>query len=188
MSDEITNKADVWRAKLKEQEAAREELTVEMEFAGLRGTFGRVPIVGWLKAGRVPQFLVHAPSVARGQSDSPQLKQGDLTPEQYEENMRFQRMAVCAVSRIPKIVDGEPKEDEISFDEIALINPQFLDEVTAWVLNNCPDIPVAVKGGETVTTEEVTNFRDESEGGASAESVAHGEGVSWQTEPTPRII
>ncbi len=146
--------AALWRQKMNEPSP-----TVKMEFAGLQGVFQRLPLRGWIKSGRVPQFLVHAMLEARNGQDI-EIDKADLTPEQFDESIKFQREAVCYVAINPRIVaeDRTLEKGEISYAELAEKSPDAVDAIVAWVMLGCPDVPVNTKDGE-VTMAEVTKFR-----------------------------
>jgi hypothetical protein len=151
-----TEFAALWRQKMEQPSP-----TVELEFSGLRGEFRRLPLQGWIKSGRVPQFLVHAMLEAQraGQAAEP-FDESQFSNEQFDEAINFQRDAVCYVAVNPRIVaEDRPLEDgEISYAELAEKDPTAVDEIAAWVMLGCPDVPVRMKDGE-VTLADVEKFR-----------------------------
>lgn len=148
--------AALWREKM-----AQEEPTVEREFGGFRGMFRRLPIAGWFKAGKVPQFLVHALMKARADGSFEHLQDESLSPEELSQSVEFQRKVVCQVCVNPKVVaeDRPLEEHEISYTELAEHCPDVVDLIVGWVLAGSPDIPVRMNDDSEVTVAEVESFR-----------------------------
>lgn len=151
--------AALWQQVAKKKVAASP--TTEVEIDGFKFEGRRVQIQGWVKSGRLPQSLVT--ELIRAEQDGDiQGAASNVSPEQAQQLLKFQRDIVCAVVVKPKIVthDDALAEGEVRYADISEAVPDLMDKIFAWAAGNSPSVPVATEGGE-VTLAEVRNFPDD---------------------------
>lgn len=174
----------IWAARKveKSERERRECATIEIEFGGVPCVARRMPLIAWVRAGQLPSYLALAfvESLEKGRPVAPRQP----TAEDEEEAARFRRMAVCETTVKPKIVyDREPQAGEISYEQVLADHPEFIFEMSAWILAGCPEIKVKTEGG-ALTTDELGNFRERK---VVPGTRKNGSAIWWETEPTPRI-
>lgn len=143
----------------------------ECTFSELTGLFKRLPREAWIQAGLLPYFLVNAynQSVLKEQAKETGEhveveEQKPQTQEEFEMDLSASRALVCAVAVDPKIVTHEAvAEDEISYSELALEDPEAIRLIISWVLNGSPEIPAGVVDGMEVKVADLESFRGHTE-------------------------
>jgi hypothetical protein len=171
MTESIIN---VWKRKTEE----RLNETVEREFAGFPVKARRIPLRAMLRAGSLPQVLVE--HMLRMDNDIEYRQQAISvkSPEHYNHNIHYQRQVIKDVIAEPRFVfEGEPGEGEVSYEHHVKLFPKFVDEVIEWVESGCPDVPVALTGGEKTTVEALAHFPDKRGGRKRAKPRTKGAGV-----------
>jgi hypothetical protein len=168
--------SDLWKDKIEEAESKY----VEREFAGFPVKARRISLRGMLKAGSLPRALVE--HMLRIDNDAEYREEAKTknAPEHYRRSFEYQRLVVADVIGEPRFVSGdaEPGEGEVSYARFVRLFPQFVEEVVDWVEAGCPDVPVALKGGDETSLDEIASFPDGARGGERVESGDHESGVA----------
>lgn len=171
---------------------AEQAVSVSVTFEGFTGKAHRLNMASWARSGRLPQYLAAA-MFAAVKGKATEARKSDLTPEELAEWLRFQRVAFCSMMDEPRFSVEEDRaareleDDEIDYADFILMAPEVVRAAVQWQLDGCPTIPIQTEGGE-MSLEDLTNFRDGGEWPATPESYYNGEGVFWQTVPSPRIM
>lgn len=184
-----------WKEKAAQKAAERAALvqSVPITFDGFTGKAHRLFLLDWARAGRCPQFLTAA-MLAAVKGKSVEARKDDLSPEEMAEYLRFQCVAFCSMMDEPRFSTDEDRkgrelaEDEMDYADFVTMCPEVVRAAVEWQLNGCPDIPVLLEGGETMTLDELESFRDGGEWLASPERFYDGQGVYWVTQPSARVM
>lgn len=152
-------------SKFREKLAQREEQTCEKVFAGLPFKLRRVGLDTLIVAGVLPEsFYRELLSVRSGRSEhsAPEDLINSLDADaQYALMLAGPKIVIAAVVE-PRIVAGNPGEDEISLFEIP---DEAKSEIVQWVMAGCPDLPIRLKGGGEIKRDDLARFRQKQTGG-----------------------
>jgi hypothetical protein len=190
----MSDVAKKWKERLARKAAERAALVqiVPVSFAGFDGRAHRLDLFEFARAGRMPEYLAKAFFAAVNGQEA-KAREGDLTPEELNAWLRFQRVAFCSMMDEPRFsIEDERKgrelyDDELDYSEFVVSFPEVVKEGVQWQLDGCPDIPVRTESGE-VSIEDLRNFRDGGEWLTTPESYYRDEGVFWQPVASPRIM
>jgi len=167
--------SEVWNGKIAEAESKY----VEREFAGFPVKARRITLRGMLKAGSLPEALVEHMLKLQNDEEYRAESATRRSPEHYKRSFEYQRLVVTDVIGEPRFVFGrEPGEGEVGYERFVRLFPQFVDEVVDWVETGCPDVPVALKGGEETTVDEIVSFPDKRRRGARSKPSDNKSGVA----------
>lgn len=133
--------------------------TVEREFDGLPCIARRVTMAAYLQAGKLPTFLAETLADAKG--NDVQVTAEQLSVEDAQALIKFQRDLVCDVLEVPKVVtEDRPLQDgEVSYMDLVINRPKVIEEIMTWSRWGCPDVPVKLAGGKETTLASVKKFR-----------------------------
>lgn len=148
------------------------EPTVEMIFAGLPFTVRRVDREGWALSGRLPQALT-SKVIKLVNAGKTEVTTADMSAEDAEHFLRFQRDLVIAAVVAPKLVieDRPLSDDEISYQWLVENFKDAVLDIFEHQMLGAPGVPVRTTKGE-VPLSAVENFRHEHEGAPAAGSGA----------------
>lgn len=191
------SRAAQWRAHAEEKQRKPDESeTAEVDFGdGFICVVRRLPLHGWLRSGRVPDYLAREVFVEGASSVTPQTLDSETAQREYDELTAFERFAVPYVTVSPHVVlesEITPErplgDDEVTYEEIAIKTPRVLQRIIGWILADSPEIPVRTTDGEAVTVSDLASFRESQQVGESSSSGSGSPPVFWQTTPTPRNL
>ncbi|HKS27076.1 MAG TPA: hypothetical protein VJS44_04625 [Pyrinomonadaceae bacterium] len=148
-----------FREELKKRKAEPPKV-VEREFAGMPCEVQPLDIRAWIIAGLIPDYLAtHMFAVGKGLK-----KQDDATPKEYQAGIQAQKDILCASLVNPRLIlEGEPQEGEFLYSEFVKHFMDVAQGILDWQMAGCPDVKVAVKGGE-VAVADLKNFPVERDG------------------------
>jgi hypothetical protein len=190
----MSDLAKQWKEKIAERAAERaaQVVSVPVCFSGFSGQAHRLDLMGYARAGKMPQFL-SAAMFAALDGKTIEIKKSEVTHEQMMGAMRFQRIAFCEMFDAPRFSTedmraGRPlADDELDYTDFVQAFPEVVREAAQWQMGGCPNMPIPTESGE-VSLEDLHNFRDGGQGIATPESGARG-GVFWfQTTPVAKNL
>ena len=169
---DATTRAAIFKQAAQEQLSS--EPTVEMTFGGLPFTVRRVDREAWTLSGRLPQALT-AKVIKLVSAGKAEVTTADMSAEDAEHFLRFQRDLVMAAVVAPKLVieDRALAEDEISYQWLVENFKDAVLDIFEHQMLGAPGVPVRTTKGE-VPLSAVEGFRDQDEG---ASAVGSGSGV-----------
>ncbi len=155
-------KAEKDYAALWEEAFAKESLpepTIEKTFAGIPCVVRRVNASVYYQAGFIPQ--AYTIQVAEMQAGEREKYEGELTAKENVQLSASIRLMVVESVISPRLVT-EPRalqSGEVSYLKLMERKPEFIEEVTRWIFEGCPGIPVALESGEAVEVSDLKKFR-----------------------------